>query len=288
MKEFTKFDAETRTPLRKPPVGAWDCQVHVFGDPAKYPIRAGAAYPPPADATIDEAMKMHAALGISKGVIVQATAHGTDHSILYDSLATAGTAYRGIAIVNDSVSDAELERLHTAGVRGARFNFWKQLKIAPDPDEFLRSLDRIKQFGWHAKIHSAMDEWLDIKDLLTKIQIPVVIDHLGHPDLRKGLKQPAVQMLMELLRNENWWVMVSNPDRFSTMDRQYDDAVPLIRAYVGQAPDKAIWCTDWPHVQYTKRMPNDAELLELLYRAVPDEDLLQKILVDNPEKLFMS
>jgi len=288
MKEFAKYVSETRAPSRKPPAGAWDCQIHVFGDRAKYPIRAESAYLPFADATIDEAMRMHAALGIAKSVIVQATVHGTDHSILFDSLAHAGGAYRGVAIVNDSVSDDELERLHKAGVRGARFNFWKQLKIAPDHKEFLRSLDRIKQFGWHAKIHSAMDEWLDIKDLLTKIEIPVVIDHLGHPDLRKGLDQPSTRMLLDLLRNENWWVLLSNGDRFSTTESGYDDAVPLIQIFVDKAPDRAIWSTDWPHVQYTKRMPNDAELLELLYKAVPDEAQLKKILVDNPEKLFGS
>ncbi|MBS8224680.1 amidohydrolase family protein [Vannielia litorea] len=288
MTEFRKYDTQMRSPGRMPPAGTWDCQIHVFGDPEKYPVRSGAAYAPFADATIETALKMHEAIGVAKGVIVQSTVHGTDHSILYDGLARAGGAYRGVAIVNDTISDKELERLHEAGVRGARFNFWKQLNIAPDPDEFLRSLERIKPFGWHAKIHSAKDEWLDIKDLLTKIDIPVVIDHLGHPDLSLGSDQPAVRMLLDLLRNENWWVLVSNADRVSSMDRGYDDVVPLIQTYLDHAPDRALWCTDWPHVQYTKRMPDEAELLELLYKAVPDDGLLRKILVDNPEKFFGS
>jgi 2-pyrone-4,6-dicarboxylate lactonase len=32
--------------------------------------------------------------------------------------------------------------------------------------------------------------------------------------------------------------------------------------------------------------PNDADLLELLYRYAPDEAELRKILVTNPAKLF--
>lgn len=286
MPTFSKFRTDTRAPNKAPPPGSCDSQVHVFGDLERYPVRAGAAYPSPADATIDAALAMHRALGLDRGVVVQATAHGTDHRIVVDALAKAGPNYRGIAIVNDSVSDRDLEKLHEVGVRGARFNFWKQLNIAPAPDEFLRTLDRIKALGWHAKIHSAGAEWLDIKDLMAKVKIPAVIDHMGHPELRHGLDQPAVKMLRDLLRNENWWVMISNPDRFSAQQARWEDALPLARMLIEAAPDRAIWCTDWPHVQYVKPMPNDAELLEFLYEAAPDPVQQRKILVDNPAKLF--
>lgn len=286
MEQFSKFRADTRTPSPPPPPKSCDCQVHVFGDPNKYPLRRESAYPPPADATVNEALRMHRALGLERGVIVQATVHGTNHRILYDALAAAGPTYRGIAIVDDSVTDQELRRLHEAGVRGARFNFWKQLNIAPTPDGFLRSIARIKEYGWHAKVHSAGEEWLEVKDLLTKVDIPVVIDHLGHPDLRKGLQQPALQMLFDLLQNENWWIMISNFFRISAEDHGWSDALPLAQKLIEAAPDRAIWCTDWPHVQYRKPMLNDAEIIEFLYRATPDPVQQRKILADNPARLF--
>ena len=229
---------------------------------------------------------MHATLGIERGVIVQATAHGTDHKILIDGLAAAGPNYRGVAIIDDSVSDEELHRLHEAGVRGARFNFWKQLNIVPTPDGFLRSIERVKPLGWHAKVHSAGDEWLEIADLLDQVEIPIVIDHIGHPDLSRGLDQPALEMLFGLLEKDNWWVMVSNADRCSVETDTWSDALPLAQRFIEAAPDRAIWCTDWPHVQYRKPMPNDAELLEFLYRAAPDPEQRRKILVDNPARLF--
>ena len=258
----------------------------MFGDVETYPLRKENVYPPPAEATIIEARRMHAALGIDRGVIVQATAHGTDHKILLDALATAGPNYRGVAIIDDSVSDAELLRLHEAGVRAARFNFWKQLNIVPTPDGFLRTIDRVKAYGWHAKVHSAADEWLELADLLVQVEIPIVIDHMGHPDLGLGLDQPSIKMLFELLRKENWWVMVSNADRVSAEDNTWSDALPLAQKLIEAAPDRSIWCTDWPHVQYHKPMPNDAELLEFLYRAAPNLAQRRKLLVDNPARLF--
>jgi predicted TIM-barrel fold metal-dependent hydrolase len=286
MEQFPKFCADTRKPEPLPPSKSCDSQVHVFGDPAKYPLRRQSAYSPPADATIGEALRMHRALGIEYGVIVQATVHGTNHQILFDALAEAGPNYRGIAIIDDNVSDQEIRRLHEAGVRGARFNFWKQLNIAPTPEGFLRSIDRIKEYGWHAKVHSAGEEWLELRELLAKVKIPVVIDHMGHPELRKGLDQPVIRMLRDLLRNEDWWVTISNADRISAEKRGWSDALPLAQTLVEATPDRAIWCTDWPHVQYRKPMPNDAELLEFLYRATPDPVSRRKVLADNPARLF--
>lgn len=286
MEGFSKFRADTREPSEVPPPDSCDCQVHVFGDPVKYPPRRGSAYPPPVDATMTQAVRMHQTLGISRGVVVQATVHGTDHRILYDALVEGGARYRGIAIVDDTISDQELRKMHEAGVRGVRFNFWKQLNIAPSPEGFLRTLDRIKQYGWHAKVHLAGDEWLELKNLLAKAKIPMVIDHMGHPEVGRGLDQPCVRVMLELLQNENWWVMVSNADRFSAEEQRWDDALALTQKLIAAAPDRAIWCTDWPHVQYRKPMPNDAELLEFLYRAAPDPATRRKVLVDNPATLF--
>jgi len=143
--QFPKFRDDTRAPAPAPPANSCDCQVHVFGDPRRYPLRKSGAYPPPEDATFEAARRMHRALGVERGVVVQATVHGTNHAILLDALAGQPN-YRGVAIVDDSVSDRDLQRLHDAGVRGARFNFWKFLNIVPTPAEFERSIDRTELY----------------------------------------------------------------------------------------------------------------------------------------------
>ena len=284
MEEFVKFRPDTRKPTVPPPPKSWDCQVHVFGPREHYPTRAGASYVPPADATGDAAERMHRTLGLERGVIVQATAYGTDHRAMVDAL-KGRPNYRGVAIIDDTVNDRELRRLHEAGVRGARFNFWKQLKIVPSSDGFERSIARISEYGWHARIHAAGDEWLDLEGLLSKPKIPMVIDHMGHPDLCGGVDQPMMRMLRDFLTRENWWIMISNADRFSASEQAWDDVVPFAECFLAAAPDRAIWSTDWPHVQYRRRMPNDAELLEFLFRVITGAELRRKVLVDNPARL---
>ncbi|MBN9051519.1 MAG: amidohydrolase family protein [Rhizobiales bacterium] len=283
---YPVFDSNTHAPRKPLPRGSWDCQVHVFGDPQRYPLRAGRAYEPPATATIDAAVAMHRAIGVDFGVVTQSTAHGTDHRILVDAIADRPNYY-GIALVDETVSDRDLQKLHDIGVRGARFNFWSKLNIAPTPDQFLRAIDRIGPMGWHLRIHSAGEEWLDIKDLMAKVKIPAVIDHMGHMEAHDGIEQPGFKFLLELLKRENWWVMVSNGDRCASAGVPWDDIVPFGRTLVAAAPDRAIWCTDWPHVFYLKdKMCNDGDLVDLLDRYVPDDATRHKVMVDNPARLF--
>lgn len=284
--QYQRFRTDNRPPQPALPPGAWDCQFHVFGDPARYPPRSGKAYVPIPDATIDAALEMHRILGVAHGVIVQSTVYGIDHTALLDALQRAGRCYRGIAIVDDDVSDGELQRLHDGGVRGARFNFWKKLNMAPTPDSFRRSVRRIRDLGWIAKIHAAGDEWLELFPLLREAELPLVIDHFGHLDISRGLDQPVCKLFMDHLRGENWWIMVSGGDRVSAMAEGWDDAARFVQAIASAAPDRTIWSTDWPHVQYVKPMPMDTQLLELLYNATPDLDVRRKVLCDNPAALF--
>ncbi len=120
-----------------------------------------------------------------------------------------------MTIVDDAVSDAEFLRLHEAGVRGVRFNFWKKLNIAPSPELFKRTVERIGKLGWFVKIHVEREELLELDDLIDPVEIPVVVDHMAHVEYENGLDQPVYRRLLELLKRPNWWVMVSNADRHS-------------------------------------------------------------------------
>ena len=281
---YPLFARETRAPAWRAPAGSWDCQVHVFADPARYPTRAEASYPPPL-ATIDDMRRMHCALGIERVCIVQATAYGTDHTLLLDLLADEPSAV-GVAIIDDATTDAELARLHAGGVRSARFNFANFLRMAPSPASFRRSIARITELGWVAKLHCVGAEYLAHADLFRPLKIPTVIDHMGHFYFKDGLQQPVVPLLLELMDRDNFWIMLSNADRRSAAGRPWDDALPFARLFLDSAPDRCIWATDWPHTRYCGTMPNDADLLELLGRMAPDPALRHKVLVDNPNRLW--
>ena len=284
MDEFPSFERNTRTPNPLPPPRSCDAQIHVFGDPERYPGRAGRLYDPPR-ASFEDSKQVHRALGIERVVIAQATPYGTDHRLLLDALRGQKNC-KGVAIIDDTVSDEELHALHDAGVRGARFNFAKFLNYAPDPESFRRSIARIQPLGWFAKVHGSAVELLENEHLLRPLTLPVLMDHLGGVDFSRDFTQSGCALILDLLKNHGWWMMISNGDRWSKQGPPWDDVIPFAQAFVEAAPDRTVWGTDWPHVRYRPKMPNDADLLELLYRAVPDPAQRHRILVDNPARLF--
>lgn len=287
MNEYFIFNPNTRNPIWYPPRNSYDCQFHVFGSREKYPVRPNAAYEMPT-ATVAEAMKMHRTLGIDRGIIVQPTTYGTDHHALLDALAVLGPNYKGCAIgavLNES-DDKYIAKLHDAGVRGARFNFLENLNLRPSSGSFGRASARAKELGWYLKIQPGMKGILESVSYYQDLQIPVVIDHMGRPDISEGLNGPTVEKVVELLKKGNFWLMLSNGYKISKSGYPWNDIIPIARVYIETAPDRVIWATDWPHPTAKKQPPNDADLLELLYRYTSSETERQKILVDNPAALF--
>jgi predicted TIM-barrel fold metal-dependent hydrolase len=283
MEQFPDYDRNTRTPDPLPPAGSCDCHLHVFADALRYPPAAGRTYDPPA-APFADLERMHRALGIGRAVIVQASIYGTDNRLMVDTIAGRKN-YRGVAVIDDATTDSELARMNDAGVRAARFNFAKFLGLVPTTDSFRRSVERVKLLGWHVKIFGEFDEYKDHIPFLRASGVTVVLDHMGRMDFRRGLDQPGMRTVLDLLRDERWWIMLSGEERHSASDYPWDDSIPFARAFVAAAPDRAIWATDWPHVRFRRNMPNDADLLEMLYRYAPDAAARRKILVDNPARL---
>jgi predicted TIM-barrel fold metal-dependent hydrolase len=283
------WDKNPRMPAPAPPRGSCDCQFHIYDDPAMFPPRPNPPYPPITSATFARAQEMHKAIGFQRGVIVHSAIYGSDHRLLLHALETLNdhAHYRGIGIVDDRVSDKELERMHAAGVRGARFNFVRFLTLDQREAEVRRSMARLRELGWHARLHVNGDDLLENSDLLRSLkEVPMVIDHFGHVGFEGGINRPVIRWVLDMLKQENWWMMVSNGNRDSKMDAAWDDALPYGKAFIEAAPERIVWGSDWPHPQWTKRMMNDAEEVELLYRYVDgDAALLQKILVDNPARL---
>ncbi|MEU1305170.1 amidohydrolase family protein [Streptomyces shenzhenensis] len=286
MPDYAHFDAATREPAQPAPALACDSQTHIFGAPDRFPTRPDAAYVVH-DATVEAMLDMHKMLGIERGVIVQSTAYGTDHDALIEALHIAGPGYRGCGVVNDSVDDDHLARMHEAGVRGARFNFHPKLKNAlPTPDEVRRTAERVVPLGWHLKLHMNGIDPREVTPLLEDLEADVVIDHMGPLQYGLGLDDPHFRHITDLLRRGNWWVMLSNGDRRSVAGYPWDDATLYAREYIDRAPDRVLWATDWPHPLHAGPVPNDGDLMDLLSRYAPDPAVREQILVTNPHRLF--
>jgi predicted TIM-barrel fold metal-dependent hydrolase len=267
------------------PAGACDAHCHVFGPAATFPYAPDRSYTPP-DAPFESLMALHDHLGLTRGVIVQASCHGTDNTAMIDAIHRGNGRYRGVAIVDASVTDDELAELNAAGVRGVRFNFVAHLGGAPDLDVFDAVLRRIEALNWHVVLHLDAQDIVQYTPLINQIRVPFVIDHMGRVRAEAGLEQQPFKQLLELMRNPLAWVKVCGSERVSVGRKPFDDAIPFARALIDAAPDRVLWGTDWPHPNISKDMPNDGELVNLLFRICDDPVLLRKLLVENPERLY--
>ena len=286
MAAYFPFDPNPRTPKKAPPAKSCDSQFHVLGPVDRYPVRPGAAYEMPS-ATWAAALKMHKALGIERGIVVQPTTYGADHACTLDGLAALGPNYKGCAnaVVLNERDDAYIAKLHDAGVRGARFTR-QGLGLGFTPEQFAKTIGRVKELGWYAKIQPEPEGIAGAAAMFEKLEIPVLLDHMGRPDPRAGANDPSLKKVIELLKRGNFWVMLSLTEKISKAGPPWDDVIPIARAMIEAAPDRVVWASDWPHPVSMKQPPNECDLLEQLYRYAPDEATLRKILVDNPARLF--
>jgi len=274
-------------PKYVPPPLACDAHCHVFGPPGKFPYAADRPYTPAEPAPKERLAELHAHLGLSRAVIVQATPHGADNRAVLDAIAASGGACRGVALVGTDVTDRELEALHAGGVRGVRFNFVRHLGGAPDPVFFDHTVNRAKGLGWHVELHFDAEDIGTHRELLQRMPVPYVIDHMGRVKSGGGLDQPPLKWLLELQRDERAWVKVSGGERVSSGGhRPFHDAIPIARAIIEAAPDRVLWGTDWPHPNVPGAMPDDGELVDLFAAFCTDEGLRRKVLVDNPARLY--
>ncbi len=264
---------------------ACDAHCHIFGPAAQYPYAPDRPYTPP-DAGLDDFRALHARLGVGRAVIVNASVHGTDNRVALDAIAVSGGRYRAVANLDGAITERGLRDLHEGGFRGCRFNFVRHLGGVPDMRVFERLIAMVAPHGWHVDLHFDAVDIPDYADMLTNLPVRYTIDHMGRVRAADGLDQLPFRTLIALMqRDEKCWVKVCGCERVSSAGPPFTDAVPFARKIVETAPDRVIWGTDWPHPN-VKAMPNDGDLVDLIPLFAPEVELQQKLLVDNPARLF--
>ena len=276
----------TASPVLRLPRGACNAHVHVFGPRERFPYAPEAPFVPETDAPKEMLYALNDRLGLERCVVVQSTCHGHDNRATEDAVAARPHSYRGIALLPADVSDAELRRLDGAGFRGVRFNFMGHLGSRASTADVLALAARIETLGWHLQIHGDPRLLTDLAADLLRSPVPVVIDHMGRIDASLGLEQPYFHALLKLLEDERFWVKVSGSERASRHGPPYADALPFARTLVAEFGDRTLWGTDWPHPNLSGPMPDDAALVELLADIAPSEAARQRLLVDNPQRLY--
>jgi 2-pyrone-4,6-dicarboxylate lactonase len=282
------------TPRFRLPEGAVDAHCHVFGPGEEFPFAPERKYTP-CDASKQQLFALRDHLGFDRNVIVQATCHGADNSAMVDALRASGGRARGVATVRPGVSQDELADLHDAGVRGVRFNFVRRLVDTVPTDDLMDVVRRIRPFGWHVVIYFEADDLADLRDFFLGIPLPLVVDHMGRPDVTKDPHGPEFEAFLQLMRDKpDTWCKVTCPERLSVsgppaLDGEQDayrDVVPFARRVVQEFPDRVLWGTDWPHPNLKSHMPDDGLLVDFIPHIAPTPELQQALLVDNPRRLY--
>jgi 2-pyrone-4,6-dicarboxylate lactonase len=290
------WHANPAIPNFKLPPGAVDAHCHVFGPGNVFPYAPERKYTP-CNASKAQLFALRDSLGFDKNVIVQATCHGTDNRALVDALMASNNRARGVATVNRTVTDAELQDMHAAGVRGTRFNFVKRLADYTPRDVLLEIANRITPLGWHVVVYFEAVDLPELYDFFTALPTTVVVDHMGRPDVTKPVDGAEFELFVKMMREHpNIWSKVSCPERLSVSgpsalngeQQAYQDVVPFAKKLIETFPDRVLWGTDWPHPNLKDHMPDDGLLVDFIPQIATTPALQQKLLVDNPTRLYWS
>ena len=281
------FAEKPARPTFRVPAHAVDAHCHVFGPGDRFPYAAERKYTP-CDAPKEKLWALRDFLGFERNVIVQATCHGHDNRALCDALENSEGHARGVASVRADVSDRELEMLHRSGVRGARFNFVRRLVDARPEREYLDLARRLADFGWHVVVYFEAADLPERFEFFANLPTPLVVDHMGRPDVSKDPHGEEFELFLELMREHgDTWCKVSCPERLSrTGPPGYVDVIPFARRVVEKFPDRVLWGTDWPHPNMQTHMPDDGLLVDFIPNIATTKDLQRKLLVDNPMRLY--
>jgi predicted TIM-barrel fold metal-dependent hydrolase len=277
------------------PRGACDCHTHVFGPVEKFPFSSKRLYTP-GNASIGDLEALHHALHIDRVVVVHPSPSGADNACTVDAVRRLGNRARGVAVIDDTVSARALDDMHKAGVRGVRVNLesYGESDSAVAGRHLQQAAERVAPLGWHVQTYTNLGILAALHDTILALPTTLVVDHFGRPQAARGTAQPGFEQLLALLRSGKVYVKISAPYRISQQPR-YPDAAPIARVMIDANPDRIVWGSDWPHPGAAKRDPaviepfrpeDNGEALNRLAGWTKNRTELQKILVDNPARLY--
>ncbi|MFM1887699.1 MAG: hypothetical protein RL026_2856, partial [Pseudomonadota bacterium] len=173
-----------------------------------------------------------------------------------------------------------------AGFRGVRFNFMGHLGQATPIERVLALAARLEPLGWHLQVHGSSALLTELGPALARSPVPVVIDHIGRVDAAQGVDGAEFRALARLMDDARFWVKVSGIDRVSANGPPYDDGLALARWLVARHGDRVLWGNDWPHPNHAGPVPDEDVLVAAIARMAPTEAARQRLLVDNPQRLY--
>ena len=272
-----------RKPRLAVPPGATDTHIHIYHAEVP-PAPGGPALP--GDFREENYRAMQRRLGLTRVIVVQPNAYQDDNRVTLEAISALGPGAKGVGVVKPGVTDAEIERLSRGGIVAQRiFQLpWGAVGF----DRMHEVMARVHPFGWFANVQLDGRELPQWEDAIKRLPGKFVIDHIGKYLEPVTPEHASFKSLLRLLDTGRCWVKLAAAYETSkTGAPKYEDVSRLARALVQHAPERMIWASNWPHPSAPKdKVPDDADLLDLLLDWAPDEATRMKILVDNPASLY--
>jgi len=278
--------------LFTPPQGACDSHVHVFGPFAQFPLSDDRSYTP-GEFSAEDFREHLRRIGFSRGVLVTASVCGTNNGSVLSALEKYPEQFRGIVVCSSDLTDQELDHWHNLGVRGVRFNLLRKngqavYRNGVGLEVLERLAPRMAERGWHAQIWVHAPDLPELAARLLKLNLPLVIDHMGRMDTVHGTHNPGFKELCRLVGDGLAWVKISGADRIRASINSYEDVRPFALELIKSNIERIVWGTDWPHINYFDPLavPDEGDLTNLLLDWLPNEKDRVQILVNNPAALY--
>ncbi len=281
------FDPFPTAPRYTLPTNSCDTHAHICGPASRYQYDPSRIYTPP-DALLSDYLAMLKTLGINRAVIIQPSVYGIDNTVTLEAIKASPIPCHGVAVIDSSVTNAELQTMHDTGIRGIRLNLVDVNNPSGEiPLDMARKLaELIAPLGWHVEFLIHIDDYPNLDEQFTDFPTDIVVGHMGYMRPGKTTKEPGFKALLKLMEKGQCWVKLTGPYRISSGDMPYPGVLELAQTLVATAPERILWGSDWPHVMLKKPMPNDGILCDLLINWIPENTMRHIVLVDNPAKLY--
>ncbi len=274
-------------PRVKLPDEACDSHFHIFGPATQYRYSADRVYTPP-DCLLEDYLPLQRSLGLTRCVLVQPSVYGSDNSALLDALRSLGDAARGVVVLSGKESDNELRDMDALGVKGVRVNLVDLKNPSSDlpVDALMRMQERIFQFGWHLELLVHVDQYSNLDEGLSSLEVPVVFGHMGYLTRGVSTDHPGMRSMLALMQAGRAWAKVTGPYRLGFGGAPYDTAAEITRWLAKNCIERMVWGSDWPHVMVKGQMPHDTDLLNAITDWIPEEDQQRALFTTNPAELY--
>ena len=268
----------TEPPTIKVPALTCDCHQHIY-DAVRFPPVTPPVEP---NSRVEEYRLLQKRIGTTRNIVVTPGPYGTNNAVTLDAIKTFGPNARGVAVIQPTITDDELQALHKGGIRGIRF-------ANPAPGrvttiEMIEPLSkRVNELGWHIDFNMNGDEIVANEALFNRLPSQIIFDHMGHLPQPAGVNHPAFTVIRKLVDKGRTWVKLSvtanNPPA------TYDQIDMVATAYLKANPERMVWGSNWPHPSETKK-PDDSVLIDLVAHWTSSEAIRHKLFVENAAVLY--